>query len=405
MSLLPRASALLVLVLAVIVACTPAAQPAAPAPTPSDATKPAASSKPTARQPTATSAPEEKIPTPEERSRNTPTPVAGLASGVRVTPYVEGVVMPLSLTFAPDGRLFFIEYLKGVVRIAKPDGTLQPEPFVEPPVRTHKEQGLLGIALDPDFAQNRWVYVFFTQARGNGDKADDNRVVRYTERDGLATERTVILRDLPVGVCCHNGGRIGFGPDGKLYVTIGDLNDGDKAQNPKRFHGKILRIERDGAIPADNPDPTSPIFALGFRNPFGLAFHPKTGLPYVSENGEVGHDEINRVVPGGNYGNPEYDGKVGVPGIEDPIWESGRGRVAPSGAAFYTGSQMPEYQNDFFFCAFNTGDLTRMRLGGPDFDQVEQQEVVYRGCHLDVADGPDGALYLSTFTGIFRLGR
>ncbi|MDP8922370.1 MAG: PQQ-dependent sugar dehydrogenase [Chloroflexota bacterium] len=401
MSILPRASVLLAVVLAATVACTPVAPTAQVAPTSTAPPNPAAG------QATPTPEPEPlEIPTPEEREHNTPTPVAGLVSGVRVTPYIEGVVMPLALTFAPDGRLFFIEHLKGAVRVAQPDGTVQPEPFVEPMARIWKEQGVLGLALDPEFAQNHWVYVFYTQSRGNnGDKADDNRVVRYTERDGLATERTVILRDLPVGVCCHNGGRIGFGPDGKLYVTIGDLNDGDKAQNPKRFHGKILRIERDGAIPADNPDPTSPIFALGFRNPFGLAFHPKTGLPYVSENGEVGHDEINRVVPGGNYGNPEYDGKVGVPGIEDPIWESGRGRVAPSGAAFYTGSQMPEYQNDFFFCAFNTGDLTRMRLGGPDFDQVEQQEVVYRGCHLDVADGPDGALYLSTFTGIFRLGR
>ncbi len=339
------------------------------------------------------------------RQHNTPTPVAGLASGVRVTPYVEGVTMPLSLAFAPDGRLFFIEYLKGVVRIAGPDGTVQPEPFVEPPARTWKEQGVIGLALDPEFSQNRWVYVFYTQARGNGDKAADNRIVRYTERDGLATERTVIMPNLPVGVCCHNGGRIAFGPDGMLYVTVGDVNDDDKAQNPNRLHGKLLRIDRNGGAPADNPEVGSPVYALGFRNPFGLAFHPKSGLPYISENGEVGHDEINRVVPGGNYGNPKYDGIVGVPGFVDPVWESGIGRVAPSGAAFYTGSQMPEYQHDFFFCAFNTGDLTRMRLGGPDYDRIEQHEVVYRGCHLDVVDGPDGALYLATFTGILRLGR
>jgi glucose/arabinose dehydrogenase len=144
---------------------------------------------------------------------------------------------------------------------------------------------------------------------------------------------------------------------------------------------------------------------MGFRNPFGLAFHPITGVPYISENGEVGHDEINRVIPGGNYGNPVAEGMAHRAGFVDPVWETGIGRQAPVGAAFYTGSQMPEYQGDFFFCSYNTGDLTRMRLGGPNYDQIQVQEVLNRSCHLDVANAPDGSLYLAEVTTIWRMGR
>ena len=101
-----------------------------------------------------------------------------------------------------------------------------------------------------------------------------------------------------------------------------------------------------------------------------------TGLPYISENGEVGHDEVNRVIAGGNYGNPIAEGWAHDPRFLDPVWESEDGRQAPTGAAFYIGTAMPEYTGDFFFCAFNTGNLTRIRLGGPNLDQIAQQEVL-----------------------------
>jgi aldose sugar dehydrogenase len=332
--------------------------------------------------------------------------MAQVPRGITVTPFIEGVQVPAALAFAPDGRLFFAEVKRGAVRIADAAGRLQPEPFVELKVATRREQGILGLALDSDFATNHYVYIFFTQARNDAGEPQENRVVRYTERDGLATERTRILDDLPVGICCHNGGRLAFGPDGKLYVTIGDQNTTDKVQNLNRLHGKLLRVNPDGKPPEDNPYPDSPVFALGFRNPWGLAFHPRTGVPYVTENGEEGYDEINRVTAGGNYGNPEVDGMAHDPRFLNPVWDSDRSRLAPTGAAFLTGDGMPEYRGDFFFCAYNNGDLTRMRFGGQHDDQVVQQEVVAKEhCRLDVTNGPDGALYLASFTAIYRFGR
>jgi glucose/arabinose dehydrogenase len=392
-----------------IVACTPPSTPGAPLTGPTSVANvtPVAAERPESESERARpGTPTPKPPaTPEPRQHNTPTPVTLVASDISITPVVEGVLVPMAMQFAPDGRMFFNEVSKGTVRIMQADGTLQEEPFVQLRVARRTEMGALGLALDPEFTANRWVYVFYSQARNDNGDPEDNRIVRFTERDGLATERTVIIKDLPSGICCHNGGRIGFGPDGKLYVTVGDVNDDEKVQNPRRLHGKILRLNSDGSAPSDNPEPQSPVFATGFRNPYGLAFHPVTGVPYITENGEVGHDEINRIVAGGNYGNPVAEGYAQKPGFIDPVWETGRGRIAPSGATFYTGSSMPEYQGDFFFCSYNTGDLTRMRLGGPNYDQIVVHEVLNRVCYLDVANAPDGSLYISNVTSIVRFGR
>ena len=392
-----------------MVACSPVA----PTDPPTTASTPVAKSEPTAtaesgdrseRTRPGTPTPE-PLATPEPRERNTPTPVAAVAPDIKITPIVDGVLIPMAMQFAPDGRMFFNEVSKGTVRILNADLSLQEEPFVQLRVARRKEMGAIGLALHPDFAQNHWVYVFYSEAKNDLGDPDDNRIVRFTERDGKATERTRIISNLPTGICCHNGGRIGFGHDGKLYVLAGDVNDDGRVQNMNRLHGKILRLNDDGSIPADNPDPSSPIFAIGFRNPFGLAFHPTTGVPYITENGEVGHDEVNRIVAGGNYGNPVVEGYAQKPGFIDPVWETGVGRIAPSGATFYTGTAMPEYTGDFFFCSYNTGDMTRMRFGGPNFDQIVAHEVLNRICYLDVANAPDGSLYVAGPTTIVRFGR
>jgi glucose/arabinose dehydrogenase len=328
----------------------------------------------------------------------------------RVDLFVDGVAFPSALQFAPDGRLFFNEVRDGRVRIASPTGRLQPEPFVVLPVAPGLEQGALGLALDPDFAENHWVYVFYSEADAEG-RPVRNRVVRFTERDGRATEATAILDTLPINptssfVGGHNSGRLAFGPDGKLYVSIGEMGQRDRVPDRTSLYGKILRLNRDGSVPADNPDGQIPTFALGFRNVVGLAFHPGTGQLYVADGGSGGFDELNQVRAGRDYGFPWIDGGPdGVSGLEDPMWDSAEDRLGISGLTIYTGSLFPEYAGDLFFCSYNTGALRRVRLAGATLERVEWMETVARDCRLDVTNGPDGTLYLSDLSRIFRLVR
>ena len=261
-------------------------------------------------------------------------------------PYVSGVTFPSSLSFAPDGRLFFTQILEGKVRIASAQGDLQGEPFVTLPTTKGLEQGALGLALDPDFAQNHWVYVFYSESDPNNHPIR-NRVIRFTEVDGHAEEVTAILGALPINQTTnfnggHNGGRLLFGPDGKLYVSVGEMTRRNLVSSLSQPYGKILRINKDGTIPDDNPFGPNTTYALGFRNVFGFAFHPITGQLYATDNGPVGLDELNLVLPGHNYGFPTVDGGVsGVPGMDDPIWDSDQERLAISGTAFTPGHSSP----------------------------------------------------------------
>ena len=145
------------------------------------------------------------------------------------------------------------------------------------------------------------------------------------------------------------------------------------------------------------------MYALGLRNAWGLAFHPISGAPYVTDNGSHGHDEINRVVPGGNYGSPEVSGIARDPRFVDPIWESAESGGGITGLAFYSGPLFPRYQHDLLFCSVTNGQLIRLKLGGASFDQVLEQELLSNQCHLDVVAGPDGAIYFSSINQVLRL--
>ena len=167
---------------------------------------------------------------------------------------------------------------------------------------------------------------------------------------------------------------------------------------PLQAGGKILRVNREGGRPADNPYALQPDLRLGFRNPFGLAFHPGTGALFVSDNGGKGHDELDLVRRRGNYGHPIVEGSARNPLYIDPLFETGPVSIGPTGLAFYSGDRLPEFKNDLFFCGVHTGQLGRVRLSGPNLDQIESMNVEILkdqvDCRLDVANGPDGRALL-----------
>jgi len=327
------------------------------------------------------------------------------AGAPRVTTVTTEVALPNALVFTPDGRLFFNEVYAGRIRVIQ-NGELLEQPFAEIEVANppgYTEHGLLGLAVDPNFSENHYVYAFYTVPDENGEPTSQ-RLVRYTERDNVGVDRTIIVDGLPAGGnCCHNGGRITFGPDGKLYVSIGDTENSSLSQQIDAVAGRILRYNANGTIPADNPFPGNPTYAYGLRNPFGLRFHPVIGKLYATENGPSGQDELNIIEPGRNYGWPVVTGRAGNSQFVDPIWVSDGSR-APTGLEIPQRDALPDLTGDVVFCDWNTRTLHHFRLERPGYDRVVSQEMLPGSCQLDAIEGPDGALYFSDEGAIYRYG-
>lgn len=320
----------------------------------------------------------------------------GAAQGTRLEEIATGLEVPWALAWAPDGRLYFTER-PGRVRVFV-DGAVLPEPVaVLPASRRTAEGGLLGLALAPDFATAPALYVYYTYDTAAGPL---NRVSRLPLVNGVAAGETIILDGIPGGRV-HDGGALRFGPEGKLYVGTGDAQRPAAAQDLSSLAGKVLRLEPDGSVPADNPFPGSPVYSLGHRNVQGLAWHPTTGALYAAEHGPTGefgwccHDEVNLIVPGGNYGWPEVIGQAGDPRFRDPVVESGRDRFPPGGLAFPT---VGAWAGDLLLGSLAGGQLWRFVLT-PDGQAVANRELVVAGEYgrlRALATGPDGAVYLAT---------
>lgn len=306
---------------------------------------------------------------------------------------------PTNIAFAPDGRLFFTEKNTGRVRIIE-DERLVPDPFVTLPVaRAGFETGLLGIALDPSFPSEPWVYVYYTAA-------ERNLLVRVRAEGNHGTQVQTVLEGLPV-TRYHDGGEMTFGPDGKLYVAVGESHRPELAQDPDSIGGKVLRLNPDGTVPPDNPfGPRSPVYSMGHRNSFGLCFDPETGNLWQTENGPREQDEVNLIEPGGNYGWPDALGTDGPPRFIDPVLAFPE-VIVPTGCAFYTAPHLgPRAEGALLFgdYAHGTLHLATLSLGRRT---VRSERAFLTGLPpiIDVQMGPDGRLYVATSESILRLPR
>lgn len=315
-------------------------------------------------------------------------------------PYVPGLPDATAMAVAPDGSIFVTLRQTGVVALVR-EGKVVGD-FARIPVLGGGERGLLGIALDPDFPATPFVYVFLTDAAPDGTPR--SRIARLADRGDRASAPEVILDNLPAAEV-HNGGILAFGPDGKLYATLGDHTRGASAQDPRSLDGKVLRLNPDGSIPPDNPFPDSPVFTLGHRNVFGLAFDPLGGRAFITENGPADNDEVNILRPGGNYGWPAVRGIAHDPRFIDPIYAFVQ-EVAPTDGIFYTGSALaPELRGDLLFGDYLHGAIHRLVLDAARAAVVEHG-VVYTnptGPVLDVKVGPGGYAYFTTGSSIGRL--
>ncbi|HSB46722.1 MAG TPA: PQQ-dependent sugar dehydrogenase [Candidatus Bilamarchaeum sp.] len=251
---------------------------------------------------------------------------------VNVTVIAENLEIPWAMDFLPDGSMIFTER-PGRIRIIE-GGALLPEPAATLKVATTGESGLLGIAVDPDYGANHFIYVYYTYFADPENKTMRNRVSRFRLDNNKASGESILIDGIPGGLGdqgFHNGGRIKFGPDGKLYITTGDGGVTGNAQSLSSLGGKILRINKDGSVPEDNPFPGSAVYSLGHRNPQGLAWHPGTGKLFATEHGPVGNDELNQIIPGKNYLWPDKQ----CTDEADPSVLCFTDTIAPSGAAFY----------------------------------------------------------------------
>ncbi|WP_339462550.1 PQQ-dependent sugar dehydrogenase [Pseudomonas sp. EA_105y_Pfl2_R69] len=338
------------------------------------------------------------------------TSTLALAQDYRIETVTAGLEHPWSLAFLPDGRMLVTERV-GRLRIIDKDGSLDPEPVVGvPEAFVAAQAGLMEVLLDPDFARNQWLYLSYAYGT---EEANNTRLARGRLVDGQLLDVEVLFSALPAKAgAAHYGGRMVFLPDQTLVLALGDGFDWrEQAQNPANHLGKIVRLHRDGSVPADNPlvgqaGAAPEIYSLGHRNVQGIYYDVRLQRLYSHEHGPRGGDELNLIEPGHNYGWPlitygvDYTGAqispyTELPGLRQPLlhWTPS---VAPSGLTLYRGALFAQWQGDLFASTLAERSVRRMRMVQ---GQLAGQEVLFEELDeriRDVRSGPDGALYLLT---------
>ena len=328
------------------------------------------------------------------------------AGAVSVVPVAEGLDHPWALAFLPDGRMLVTER-PGRLRIVSADGTVSPAVAGTPTVYAQGQGGLLDVALDPDFESNGLVYLSYAKPGPEGSAATAlGRAVM--QGDSLTGWEDLFVQEPFVTGPNHFGSRIAFGPDGHLFLSTGERFKFDPAQDLETHLGKVIRLNRDGSIPDDNPfvgrDGQDAIWSYGHRNVQSLAVDPATGQLWEAEYGPLGGDELNRVEPGVNYGWPlvswgaHYDGRpIPDPPTRPELRDAAKQWtpvISPSGMAFYTGDVFGEWTGSLMISSLTKQGVTRVVI---EDGAVTHEEQIPLGSRIREVDaGPDGLVYVLT---------
>lgn len=347
---------------------------------------------------------------------------AARAADARVIEVAE-LANPVGFTFTPNGRIVYLERASGEVRFLNPRTGVDRLFFRIGGVNSEGERGALGVALHPAWPRRSFVYVYVTRAFG--DRPLENQLVRIRDAGGRGTGMRVLFRS-PIGSRAnHNGGRILFGPDRKLYVVIGDGGeDPGTAQDlsVSEPRGKILRLDPNGSVPAANPIPDNPLWSYGHRNSIGLAFDPRTGGLWETENGPDCNDEVNLVTKGGNYAwgpsqacgidtAPLDTNRDGPAPRHLPAWWF-RQTIAITGTAFCDGCGLgSSFEGDLLFgcangnCKTTVGPLGRFDLNGARdaLGAPTRIDTTAAGPVYSMEVAPNGRIWFSDYRGIYRL--